>query len=484
MVYVCLCKMMGQQDNQKDLFAYNVDLDRRVRASNPLRQVAAVVDFSFIRHEVVHTYGHNGNVSVDPVVILKMMFLLFYDNVSSERELMRIIPERLDYLWFLGYGLNDEIPDHSVLSKARARWGSEVFEKLFVRTVAACVHAGLVDGAKIHMDGSLIKANASTDAVVHGPPELINALRAAYREQEQKLDEQPPGGRVNKTHLTTTDPDSQLARTGSNASRPSYKHHRAVDNAQGVITAQLTTGGAVKEDTQLRALSDQHERHCAAELQTIIADSQYGTVQNFLYCQNRGIAAHMADVKTAQNRAGQRSEFFRDEQFTYDATTDTYTCPAGQQMRRWQRRPEKQAWQYMAGAKVCAACPLRSQCTNAKSGRRIQRLDEQAKVDAARQQSASPRAVIDRKRRRHLMEGSFADAANNHGFKRSRWRGLWRQQIQNSLIAVCQNIRIMLRRRPNRARQTPSLLWQHATSVVYVLRLLSCRLFSIIALPS
>jgi len=171
--------MMGQQGNQKDLFAYNVDLDRRVRASNPLRQVAAVVDFSFVRHETAHTYGHNGNVSIDPMVILKMMFLLFFDNVSSERELMRIIPERLDYLWFLGYGLNDDIPDHSVLSKARARWGSEAFEKLFVRTVAACVHAGLVDGAKIHMDGSLIKANASMDAVVHGPPELIAALRAA-----------------------------------------------------------------------------------------------------------------------------------------------------------------------------------------------------------------------------------------------------------------------------------------------------------------
>lgn len=464
---------MGQQDNQKDLFAYNVDLDRRVRASNPLRQVAAVIDFSFVRHEVASTYGHNGNVSVDPEVILKMMFLLFYDNVSSERQLMSIIPERLDYLWFLGYGLNDDIPDHSVLSKARARWGSEVFEKLFVRTVAACVHAGLVDGTKIHMDGSLIKANASTDAVVYGPPELVAALRAAYREQEQKLDEQSAGGSVNQTHLNTTDPDAQLARTGSNASRPAYKHHRAVDNAQGVITAQLTTGGVVKEDTQLPALSEQHECHCAAKVQTIVADSQYGTVQNFLHCQSRGIAAHMADVKTAQNRAGQRSEFFRDDQFIYDATTDAYTCPAGQRMKRWQHRPDKQAWQYMAGAKICAACQLRSQCTKARWGRRIQRLNEQAKVDAARRQAASPRAVADRKRRRHLMEGSFADAANNHGFKRSRWRGLWRQQIQNSLIAACQNVRILLRCRPDRAARVLSWLWQHALALIHALRILT-----------
>jgi len=193
----------------------------------------------------------------------------------------------------------------------------------------------------------------------------------------------------------------------------------------------------------------------------------------------------MADLKTAQDRAGQRSEFFRDDQFIYDATTDTYTCPAGRRMKRWQRRPEKQAWQYMAGAKVCAACPLRSQCTKARWGRRIQRLNEQAKVDAARQQAASPRAVTDRKRRRHLMEGSFADAANNHGFKRSRWRGLWRQRIQNSLIAACQNVRIMLRCRPNRAAQTLGLLWHYTAAVMYTVRLLpTSRLFSIAMLPS
>ena len=42
------------------------------------------------------------------------------------------------------------------------------------------------------------------------------------------------------------------------------------------------------------------------------------------------------------------------------------------------------------------------------------------------------------------MEGSFADAANNHGFKRSRWRGLWRQKIQDWIIAACQNLRLLL----------------------------------------
>jgi transposase len=75
------------------------------------------------------------------VVLMKMMLLLFLDDVPSERELMRISPLRLDYLWFLGFGLQDEIPDHSVLSKARRRWGAEVFAQLFARSVEQCVAA-------------------------------------------------------------------------------------------------------------------------------------------------------------------------------------------------------------------------------------------------------------------------------------------------------------------------------------------------------
>ncbi|MCX6993805.1 MAG: transposase [Kiritimatiellaeota bacterium] len=160
--------MMGIRQAQKDLFSYNIDLDKRIRKGNPLRAIAERIDFTFVRQEVAEQYGYNGNVSEDPAVILKMMFLLFYDDVSSERELMRIITERMDYLWFLGYRLDDEVPNHSVLSKARQRWGEEVFHRFFVRIIGQCIAAGLVDGKKIHMDGSLIAANASKDSVIRG----------------------------------------------------------------------------------------------------------------------------------------------------------------------------------------------------------------------------------------------------------------------------------------------------------------------------
>jgi transposase len=441
--------MMGQQKQQKDLFSYQIDLDRRVRADNPLRKVAAAIDFSWARCEVESTCGHNGNVSVDPVVIVKLMFLLFFDNVRSERQLMEIVPERLDYLWFLEFGINDPVPHHSVLSKALARWGSPLFEKLFMRTVAACVGAGLVDGKKIHVDGSLIGAHASNQSIMDGPPELIAALREAYREQAAKLEEPAPEstvqGAANETRVSATDPDAELARKRNTPARLSYKQHRVVDDAQGVITAQSTTGGSVAEDSQLFGLVQEHELNTSVAVETVVADSQYGTAVNLLTCGDRGIKPHLADLKDARSRHARPGAYFAPDKFVYDASTDTYKCPAGETLGRYQRRSDKAAWEYKAPGAVCARCALRTQCTASKRGRRVNRFERQEELDRLRLIANSPAARKDRRRRMHLMEGSFADATNCHGFKRSRWRRLWRQKIQNHLIAACQNVRILIR---------------------------------------
>src|SRR5947208_9962037 len=249
--------MMGQEKNEPELFNYAVDLEKRVRANHPLRQVKAAIDFGFVREEVAHCYGRNGNELVAPEVILKMMFLLFFDDIKSERELMEVIGERLDYLWFLDYGLDEKIPDHSVLSKARARWGTEVFESLFVRTVAQCVEAGLVDGTKLHVDASLVEADAAKESVIKGAPELIAALKRAYRATESKLEESSTPETyqaVNDRMMSKSDPDAALVSQGGGDSRPRYKHHRVTDDQKGVTTATETTPSSTAENKKLLEL--------------------------------------------------------------------------------------------------------------------------------------------------------------------------------------------------------------------------------------
>jgi transposase len=92
--------MMGIHSEQKEFFSYSVDLDQRMPQSHPLRKIRQAIDFTFARTETAQFYGRKGNESTDPAIILKLMFLLFYDNIASERQLMAMLPYRLDYLWF------------------------------------------------------------------------------------------------------------------------------------------------------------------------------------------------------------------------------------------------------------------------------------------------------------------------------------------------------------------------------------------------
>jgi len=100
--------MMGkQQQTEPKLFYHGVSLNRRVPQDHPLRKIDQLVDFNFIRSKVAHLYGDVGNPSVDPAVILKLMFLAYYENVNSERLLVKQLSYRLDWLWFCGYDIDE-----------------------------------------------------------------------------------------------------------------------------------------------------------------------------------------------------------------------------------------------------------------------------------------------------------------------------------------------------------------------------------------
>jgi transposase len=223
-----------------------------VRQNHPLRKIQELIDFDFIYNEVKDTYGVNGNVSVPPPVILKLMLLLVFYNVRSERELMEALPERLDWLWFLGYTLDSSMPDHSVLSKARKRWGQETFKSFFEQIVLQCVKAGLVDGTKIFMDASLIDADASNNSVID-TTSLKRYLHTGYQELEKRLDEKESAPlkdtdhAVNTRYVSTTDPDASIVRHAGTRSKLRYKTYRAVDSLCEVITAVEVTPGAVNE---------------------------------------------------------------------------------------------------------------------------------------------------------------------------------------------------------------------------------------------
>ena len=458
--------MRELEPKEPSLFAYHVNLERRVPADHPLREIKQTLDLAFVAPAVKHTYGLTGNPSVPPESILRMMFLLFYYNIPSERELMQQISLRLDFLWFLDWDLDSSLPNHSVLSKARNRWGRDVFEQLFTRTVSQCVAAGLVDGKLLHLDSTLVRANASKDSVRSAGPELVAALRQAYVQQEQKLEavnppelesaSPPTAGpvrkraTVNETHLSITDPDAHLARDKDGVARLSYKDHRLVDDAHGVITAVKSTDSCVGDGSQLPALHEQHQAntHLKLDQVKVAGDRHYGTAENFRYCLKQGLRAHLGE--TVNGVAGRG--LFAPREFLYQAAQDRFVCPGAHHLVLHQTKPAQRRKVYLIeDGQLCQDCPLRVRCTRAKRGRSLEVPEDYALLQKAWAEASSPAARYSRRRRRHVMEGSFADAANNHGAKSARWRRQWRQQIQSWLIAAIQNLRLLIRHR----RQSP-----------------------------
>lgn len=441
--------MMGRQEQpQNNLFHYGINLDHRVRNSHPLRKVNELIDFDFAYAEVKSCYGHNGNESVPPPVILKLMLLLIFYNVRSERELMETVPERMDWLWFLGYDLDTTIPNHSVLSKARKKWGVTVFQNFFDRIVLQCVQAGLVDGGKIFVDSSLIDANASNNSVID-TQSLKGQLHKNYKKLEARLSDQEKGNesssyyeKKNSRYISSTDPDATIVNRGK--SKLSYQIHRAVDGRTEVITATDATTGAFNEAHLLLPLLAKHETTTGIKVDTVVADSKYGTIDNYLACHDLGVNAHMPDMGHINRKRIAKLNIFTDDQFEYDPQSDTFRCPAGKLLKRKSLHMSRESSDYGAPKKVCAACELREQCTKNKSGRTVKRHLRQDELNTMRDLSQSAEAKQNIKTRQHLMERSFA-RATRYDFDKARWRGLWKMKIQEYLTCVIQNIQTLIR---------------------------------------
>lgn len=469
--------MMGpSQQRRPKLFYTDLNLDERVPADHPLRQIAKVVDFDFVRSQVRELYGRRGNPSVDPAVLMKLMFLLYYENVPSERKLVEQLAMRLDWLWFCGYDLDSQIPNHSVISKARRRWGMEVFQNFFASVLSQCIDAGLVDGQVVHVDSSLIEASADRGRL--GPALRLHA-QEVYEALEQEaqgdseaplaastgttkgpvLQAEPSPAQTRQVTAATetsaeplpssrvcpSDPDARLTRKHGE-SVLGYKDHRAVDDRCGIITATVTTDAATHDSVMLPFLLDEHHFNTAQTLRTVVADKGYGTADNYQHTRERGVRPCIP-----HERYPDRPGKFPRSAFHYDAEADGFICPAGQFLKRRNREEHRRRTRYLAASGVCANCPLKSQCSDGKMGRMLSRYDLQDSIDWADSQGPGSWRRRLMRRRKIRAEGSFADAANNHGYKRARWRGLAKVEIQNVLIATVQNVRKLMRASPKRA---------------------------------
>jgi transposase len=427
---------MIREKNREGKLFYNFDLDKYVPNDHLLREIDDHVDFDFIRDRVKHLYSNTGKPAIDPVVLVKMLFVGYLYNIKSERQLEKEFQVNLAYKWFIKYDIDESIPDHSVISQTRRRKFSQstLFQDVFDQIVLQCMQLNLLDGETILTDSTHIKANASMKSL-RPIVEYLTELDATAEKESVS----------NSMHVSSSDPESKIMHRSGKPRGLHYLEHRSLDKSGFITDVFVTPGNASDHNSYVERLVRQQQRF-GFPIHNCIADKGYGYINVYHELSEMNIRAFIPMKRPARTS---EIEFDKND-FNYNKTADTYTCPAGKELHKRKKIHDNgvdKSHVYAGKREYCSSCHLRPKCTRDTSGGsktlQINIYDEDVTAQLTKEGSSEWRQMM--KLRKYLVEGSFADAKMNHGLARARLRGIQKIHEQCLLIAVVQNIKKMIK---------------------------------------
>ena len=470
-----------------------ISLEQLVPADHFYRHRGAMLDLGFVRDWVRELYADRGRPSIDPVVFFKLQLVMFFEGIRSERRLIETASLHLAHRWYLGYALDEPLPDHSSLTRIRQRLGLAVFERFFEHIVALCQQAGLVWGQELFFDATKVRANADVDSLVprfywrakqhldelfadagpdeppvgeeQAPPEFwpcpiadpptvlpipvaptaYEALAAENTARWPLLDHRcldparPPSGpyqRLTDFRVSTTDPDAAPMKVGGHAAL-GYQDHYVVDGGRRrVILAALVTPADVMENVPMLDLLRRVRFRWKLRPKRAVGDTTYGTGENL-----QGLAADGIRAYVPLPDWGKSSPFFSQRDFTYDPGQDVYRCPQGTILRFRGNSYGSQVRIYQAPAATCQTCSIRSQCTDSREGRKLNRPFDEAYRERVREDHGTEAYAKAMRKRAVWVEPLFGEAKQWHGLRQFRLRGLANVNIEGLLVAAGQNLK-------------------------------------------
>src|SRR6266545_4185081 len=207
-----------------------------------------------------------GRPSIPPGTYMRMMFVGFFEGLSSERAIAWKCADSLSLREFLGYGLTQATPDHSTLSGLRRKFPEEVHREIFDWVLKVAQEEGLLKGRKVAIDATTLEANAAMRTIVR------RADGASYQKYLKKV--------ANKDWKSSSDPDARITKMKDGTTHLAYKAEHAVDVTSGVIVAAEVHPGDSGDTTTLpetltRAGASVERANPEGCIQEVIADRGY-----------------------------------------------------------------------------------------------------------------------------------------------------------------------------------------------------------------
>jgi transposase len=213
-------------------------------------ELAAAGFDTFVEHECQPYYARTiGAPSLPPGRYFRMHLVGYFEGIASERGLEWRCADSLSLRDFLGLELDQRVPDHSWLSRTRARLPLEVHERVFTWVLEQLAERGLIKGQRIGVDGSTMAANAAMRSIRRRDTgesyrEMLrrmaeeSGVETPTAAELQQFDRTRKGKRTsNAEWASATDPDAKIARMKDGRTHLAYKPEHAVDLDTGAVVA-------------------------------------------------------------------------------------------------------------------------------------------------------------------------------------------------------------------------------------------------------
>jgi transposase len=454
----------GQSREQLALLP--MTLDDAVSKDHPARVIDAFVaslDLKALGFSKVEALAL-GRPPYAPGDLLKLYIYGYVNRVRSSRALEREAKRNVEAMWLV-HGVT---PSFKTIADFR-KDHPEAIVSTCRQLITFCRGQSLLGGEVAAVDGSKIEAVASRKQVItpaglekeqaaldrkiaahlermdatdrkeasEGTGEMDRAAVAQalekLRKRREKVEAQTEQLKAEGlSQKVLTEPEARLMRTARHGYQVAYNAQTAVDAEHKLVAAfDLVNEG--NDQRQLHPMAQQCKEAFGVEELTVVADTGYSNGEHGQRCTDDGITAVVPRHETVNTEG---KEYFARDRFSYDAASDTWTCPAGQTLschKVSQTEQNKTYW-----GTTCAGCPLKAQCTKAPKRMIVRHFYEDAR------EAMHQRAVSDPKwmtLRRSVVEHPFGTMKWLMGYPRFLVRGLRKAKAELGLIVMGYNLK-------------------------------------------
>ena len=398
--------------------AYTSDL---IDEDHPAKVMSAIVD-TLDLSPLYSKYSWAGGETYHPKSMLKILFYGYSHGTRSSRKISQACRENFVYM-YLASGIR---PDFRTVNLFRKNH-FDILKDIFKQVVKLCYQLEMISFGTISLDGTKIRANASTRRIVKKDKleqlmdkldeeieQILEEADEVDTQEDEEYGEFNDGTEVPDNLKTTegrkqtiskllkeleekdvkklslTDKDSRLMKNKGRIEL-SYNGQCATENQ--VILAYDVNNQEVDKD-QLIPMVDELENTARSlnskeeyplEDSKLLTDSGYDSGKNLNHLKERKIDGYVANQMHAvyeKEKTGKISPRpFTKDKFSYQEEDDLYICPIGEKLYPVQRRTTKLKTyvrhEVRYKCRSCHECGHQKECVKSKSGyRQISRFLE------------------------------------------------------------------------------------------------------------